>query len=76
MKSKLERVNNDTITVVKDDIHKDIPISEIKEIKEGEFSTLKTVGLVLGIGLVVLGVVGAIAVESMGDMSFDFQTDF
>ncbi|SHG50719.1 hypothetical protein SAMN05443549_104268 [Flavobacterium fluvii] len=75
-KSKMVLVNDSTITVEEGSIQKEIPISEISEIKEGEFSTLKTVGLVLGIGLVVLGVVGAIAVESMGDMSFEFPADF
>lgn len=69
--SKLEQVIDSTITVMNDNIPKEIPISEIKEIKEGKFSTLKTVGLVLGIGLVVLGVVGAMAMSD-----FDLGGDF
>lgn len=64
MKSKLELVSDSTIKVKEGNIHNDIPISKIKEIKESKFSTLKTVGLVLGIGLVVVGVVGAIEMSS------------
>lgn len=64
VKSKLELVSDSTIKVKEGNIHNDIPISKIKEIKESKFSTLKTVGLVLGIGLVVVGVVGAIEMSS------------
>ena len=65
VKSKLELVNDSTLTVKEGNLHNEISISKIKEIKESKFSTLKTVGLVLGIGLVVLGVVGAVAVNNM-----------
>lgn len=67
VKSKLESVNDSTITVAKGDVVKDISISDIKEIKESKFSTLKTVGLVLGSGLVVLGVIEVIA---LGNLDF------
>ena len=64
VKSKLELVNDSTITVKEGKFRKDIPISKIKEIKVSKFSTLKTVGLVLGIGLVIVGVVGISVVDS------------
>lgn len=70
VKSKLETVSDSTITVLEGKIQKDIPISQIKEIKESEFSTLKTVGLVLGIGLVGVIVIAAITVSNM---SYDFD---
>lgn len=63
VKSKLEMVNDSTITVKKGNIHNDIPISKIKEIKESKFSTLKTVGLVLGVGLVSVVIYGAMVVS-------------
>jgi hypothetical protein len=74
VKSKLELVNDSTITVMEGNIHNDIPISKIKEIKESKFSALKTVGLVLGIGLVLVGVIGAIEMSSfdMGGMSMAY----
>ncbi len=74
VKSKLELVNDSTITVKVGDIHYDIPISKIKEIEESKFSALKTVGLVLGIGLVVIGVVGAIELSNfdMGGASISY----
>ncbi|MDR6845926.1 hypothetical protein [Flavobacterium granuli] len=64
VKSKLELVNDSTITVKEGKIRKDVSISKIKEIKESKFSTLKTVGLVLGIGLVIVGVIGVSVVDS------------
>ncbi len=53
-------VSDSTITVLEGEIQKDIPTSLIKEIKESEFSTLKTMGLALGIGLVGAVIIGAI----------------
>jgi len=73
VKSKLETVSDSTITVFEGKIQKDIPISQIKEIKESEFSTLKTVGLVLGIGLIGVVVIGAI---EMSNMSYDIPLIF
>lgn len=70
VKSKMETVSDSTITVLDGKIQKDIPISQIKEIKESKFSTLKTVGLVLGIGLVGVIVIAAITVSNM---SYDFD---
>lgn len=64
VKSKIEAINDSTITIAKGNVVKDILISEIKEIKEPKFSTLKTVGLVLGSGLVVLGIVAAIEMSN------------
>lgn len=58
VKSKLEHVNDSSITVKNGNSHSDISISKIKEIKQFEFSALKTVGLVLGIGLVAAGIYG------------------
>ena len=65
VKSKLELFTDSTITVKTGNIHEDIPISKIKEIKKSEFSTLKTVGLILGIGSIVLVGGGAIAMSQM-----------
>ncbi|MBC7845081.1 MAG: hypothetical protein H7Y10_01150 [Flavobacterium sp.] len=65
VKSKLELVNDSIITVKEGKISKNIPISQIKEIKESKFSALKTVGLVLGIGSIVLFGGGAIALSQM-----------
>lgn len=73
VKSKLELVNDSTITVKEGNIHNNITISKIKEIKESKFSTLKTVGLVLGVGLVVVGIIGAAAVSNM---SYDIPLQF
>lgn len=73
VKSKIEAVNDSTMTFAKGNVVKDILISEIKEIKESKFSTLKTVGLVLGTGLVVLGVIGAAGVNNM---SYDIPLQF
>lgn len=68
VKSKIEAVNDSTITVAEGNAVKDILMSEIKEMKESKFSTLKTVGLVLGIGLVAAIIVVAI---DLGN-GFDF----
>jgi hypothetical protein len=73
VKSKLEIVNDSAITVLEGNTHKDIPITKIKEIKEAKFSTLKTVGLVLGVALVAVGVIGAIEVNNM---SYDIPLQF
>lgn len=69
--SNLQVVNDSVIIVMEDTHYKNIPISKIKEIKEGKFSALKTVGLVLGIGLVVIVVAGII---EMSD--FNIGNDF
>jgi hypothetical protein len=73
VKSKLELVNDSIITVKEGNIHNNITISKIEEIKESKFSTLKTAGLVLGVGLAVLGIIGAIA---LNNMSFDIPLQF
>jgi len=69
-KSKLLLVNDSTLTVKQGKVSEDISISKIKEIKESKFSTLKTIGLVLGIGLVAVGIVGVI---EMNDFGFDLD---
>ncbi len=73
VKSKLQTVSDSTITVLEGEIQKNIPISQIKEIKESEFSVLKTLGLALGIGLVGVTVIGGIAVSNM---SYDIPLQF
>lgn len=58
VKVKLEKVSDSTLTVLEAHTQKDIAVSEIKEIKVKQFSTLKTVFLSVGIltaGFVVLG---------------------
>ncbi|TDD95569.1 hypothetical protein [Flavobacterium cellulosilyticum] len=66
VKSKLQVVNDSTITIKVRNTQQEISISNIKEFKEQKYSTLKTVGFVLGIGLVTVGVVGAIAMSDFG----------
>jgi hypothetical protein len=73
VKSKLNSVNDSTITVLEDYTYKSISISKIKEIQEGKISTLKTVGLILGVGLVVVGIIGVIEVNNM---SYDIPLEF
>lgn len=70
-KSKLLVVNDSTLTVKQGKVSENISISKIKEIKESKFSTLKTIGLVLGIGLVAVGIVGVV---EMNDFGFDLST--
>lgn len=76
VKSKLELVNDSIIMVAEGNVVRDIPISEIKEIREAKFSTLKTVGLVLGVGLIAAGIYGALAVDAINSMSFDVPLQF
>jgi len=71
VKSKLEIVNDSTIKVMEGNTQKDISISKIKEIKESKFSTLKTVGLLLGVGLVGVVIYGAIEMSN-----WDFGENF
>lgn len=52
--AKLKAINDSTITVVRSGADRYIIVSDIKEIKEGEFSIIKTIGLVLSIGLSAL----------------------
>lgn len=73
VKSKLNAVNDSTITVLEDYTYKSISIAKIKEIQEGKISTLKTVGLILGVGLVVVGIIGVIEVNNM---SYDIPLEF
>lgn len=72
VKSKLKIVNDSVITVMEGKIQKDIYIKEIKEIKAQEFSVLKTVGLTLGIGLVIFGIIAAVSLSSMDFGGFGY----
>ncbi len=76
VKSKLVIVNDSTITVLVGNTRKNIQIYKIKEIELSEFSTLKTVGLVLGIAVVAVGIAGAIVVSAWNNTSFDIPLTF
>lgn len=76
VKSKLVTVNDSTITVLTGNTRKNIQIYKIKEIELSEFSTLKTMGLVLGIAIVAVGIAGAIVVSAWNNMSFDIPLTF
>jgi len=58
IKVKLEKVSDSTLTVLEGNTHKDITVSKIKEIKVKEFSTWKTVGLLVTTA-VIIGVAAA-----------------
>lgn len=64
VKSKLKTVNDSVITVMEGNVEKDIFVNQIKEIKVQQFSVLKTVGLSLGIILVVGGAILAASLSS------------
>jgi hypothetical protein len=65
-KAKLNTANDSIIAFVINDHNVNVPISKIKEIKAREFSTLKTAGLVLSIGLVAVVIIGAAAMSDFG----------
>lgn len=48
---KLKAISESTITVFKSGADRYISVSDIKEIQEGKFSIVKTIGLVISIGL-------------------------
>lgn len=54
VKSKLQSANDSVITVMEGNVQKNIYTANIKEIKVQKFSTLKTVGLTVGITLSLL----------------------
>jgi hypothetical protein len=69
-KAKLNTTNDSIITFVINGQDVNVPISKIKEIKAREFSTLKTTGLVLSLGLVAIVIIGAAAMSDF-DSHFD-----
>ncbi|MDO9038898.1 MAG: hypothetical protein Q7U59_11190 [Lutibacter sp.] len=76
VKSKLVTVNDSTITVLVGNTQKNIQIYKIKEIELSKFSTLKTVGLVLGIGIVAVGLAGVIVAIAWSNSSIDIPLTF
>jgi len=64
IKVKLEKVSDSTLTVLEGNTHKDITVSKIKEIKVKEFSTWKTVGLLVGLTLTTAVIIGVAAAET------------
>lgn len=76
VKSKLVTVNDSTITVLVGNTQKNIQIYKIKEIELSDFSTLKTVGLVLGIGIVAVVVLAIIYLAVGNNMSFDIPLTY
>ena len=64
VKAKLEKVNDSSITVLEGNTQKDITVSKIKEIKVKEFSTWKTVGLLVGLTLTTAVIIGVAAAET------------
>jgi sulfate adenylyltransferase subunit 1 (EFTu-like GTPase family) len=52
--AKLKAISDSTITVVKSGADRYITLSDIKEIKEGEFSILKTIGFIAFLGLAII----------------------
>ncbi|TRW97144.1 hypothetical protein [Flavobacterium gawalongense] len=65
-KAQLMTANDSTVTFMINNHEVNVPISKIKEIQAKEFSTLKTVGLILSIGLVAVIAVGAIVMSDFG----------
>ena len=66
VKSKLQSANDSVITVMEGNVQKDIYTANIKEIKVQKFSTLKTVGLTVGITLSLLLLSGGALAASGG----------
>ena len=66
VKSKLQSVNDSVITVMEGNVQKDIYTANIREIKVQKFSTLKTVGLTVGIALSLLLLAGGAVAASGG----------
>lgn len=64
VKAKLEKVTVSTLTVLEGNTQKDITISKIKEIKVKEFSTWKTVTLLVGLTLTTVVIIGVAAAET------------
>lgn len=74
-KVKLQYVNDSTIIVSDNNTQKTIEISKIKEIEEGKFSTLKTIGLITSIGLVTLITVGMISMSNFSIGNVNIPTE-
>jgi putative cell wall-binding protein len=70
-KAKLNTTNDSIITFMVNNHEVNVPVSKIKEIKAREFSTLKTAGLVLSLGLVAIVIIGAAAMDDF-DLGFNF----
>jgi len=71
VKVKLEKASDSNLTVLERNTSKDIAVSKIKEIKVKEFSTVKTVVLLVGITLTTIVIVTiGIAEAALLDESF------
>jgi hypothetical protein len=65
VKSKMISTNDSVLTVMVGNVEKDIYTANIKEIKIQKFSAIKTVGLTLGVGLVLFGIIAAVSLSNM-----------
>lgn len=74
-KVELQFVNDSALIVSQDNIQKTIPISKITEIKEGKFSTPKTLGLLAVLGLTTMVVIGTIAMSNFDIDNFIIPTN-
>jgi len=67
VKAKLKTVNDSVITVEEGNVEYSLYVKNIKEIKEREFSPLKTVGLSVGLTLSFLALI-VVAIEASGGL--------
>jgi hypothetical protein len=65
-KAALKTVNDSTVTFMIKNHEVNVPISKIKEIQAKQFSTLKTIALVLSVGLVTVIAIGATEISDFG----------
>ena len=71
-KAELKSANDSITTFVIKNHPVNIPTSQLKEIKVQKFSTLKTIGLILSLGLVAVTVYGDIEMSDFGFGDFTF----
>jgi hypothetical protein len=74
-KAELKAANDSTITFVIKNHEVNVPTAKIKEIKVQKFSTLKTIGFILSVGVVAVVIIGAIEMSDFELGGFTFPTN-